>query len=773
MADRIKLFLFCLGFSSLFFVSLNAQNLQTYIVQLHPHGASKSSFTSKHRWHLSFLDNLVSSPSSSRLLYSYRSAMEGFAARLSKLELQILQQSPDVIAVRPDTRLEIHTTYSYKFLGLSPTRNNGAWIKSGFGRGSIVGVLDTGIWPESPSFDDHGMPPVPKKWKGICQKGQNFDSSNCNRKLIGARFFTKGHTVASMSSTNSTVIEYASPRDAHGHGTHTASTAAGTPVPMASVLGNGAGEARGMAPGAHIAVYKVCWFNGCYSSDILAAMDLAIRDGVDVLSLSLGGFPIPLYDDTIAIGSFRAVEHGISVVCAAGNNGPIESSVANEAPWIATVGASTLDRRFPAIVQLGNGKFIYGESIYPGKHDPKAQKKLELIYLTGGERGSEFCQEGSLPKAKVRGKIVVCDRGVNGRAEKGEVVKRAGGAGMILANTAINLEEDSVDAHVLPATLIGFDEAVQLKDYINSTRFPTARIIFGGTVYGGGKSRAPAVAQFSSRGPSFTDPSILKPDVIAPGVNIIAAWPQNLGPTGLPEDTRRVNFTIMSGTSMACPHVSGLTALIHSAYPKWSPAAIRSALMTTADVTDHLGKPIMDGDKPAGLFAIGAGHVNPERAINPGLIYDIKPSDYIIHLCSLGYTRSEVFSITHRNVSCRDILKKNRGVTLNYPSMSIIFRPGMTRKIITRRVTNVGDPNSVYTVQVMAPEGVKVRVKPRQLTFKQTNQSLSYRVWFMSSKRTGKEKTVMNFSQGSLTWINKRERSYRVRSPISVIWRSK
>lgn len=695
--------------------------------------------------------------------------MEGFAARLSNLEVEGLKMSPEVIAIRPDRRLEIHTTYSYKFLGLSPNTRNGAWFKSGFGRGSIVGVLDTGIWPESPSFDDHGMPPVPQEWKGICQQGQNFNSSNCNRKLIGARFFTKGHNVASMSSSTDSPIEYASPRDAQGHGTHTASTAAGIPVPMVSVLGNGAGEARGMAPGAHVAVYKVCWFNGCYSSDILAAMDLAIRDGVDVLSLSLGGFPIPLYDDTIAIGSFRAVEHGIMVVCAAGNNGPIQSSVANEAPWITTVGASTLDRKFPAIVQLGNRKFLYGESIYPGKNDPKAERKLQLIYLTGGQRGSEFCLEGSLPKEKVHGKVVVCDRGVNGRAEKGQVVKKAGGAAMILANTALNLEEDSVDAHVLPATLVGFDEAVQLKSYINSTRNPTARIIFGGTVFG--KSRAPAVAQFSSRGPSFTDPSILKPDMVAPGVNIIAAWPQNLGPSGLPEDTRRVNFTIMSGTSMACPHVSGLAALIHSAYPKWSPAAIRSALMTTAEVTDHFGKPIMDGDQPAGLFAIGAGHVNPERAINPGLIYDIQPIDYIIHLCTIGYTKSEIFSITHRNISCHDILQKNRGVTLNYPSISVTFRPRMLRKIIKRRVTNVGSPGSVYSVEVMAPKGVKVRVKPRQLIFKKKNQSLSYRVWLMSSKRIGKERS---FAQGSLTWINKREGSYsRVRSPISVTWASK
>uniref|UniRef100_A0A166JE36 PA domain-containing protein n=1 Tax=Daucus carota subsp. sativus TaxID=79200 RepID=A0A166JE36_DAUCS len=149
--------------------------------------------------------------------------------------------------------------------------------------------------------------------------------------------------------------------------------------------------------------------------------------------------------------------------------------------------------------------------------------------------------------------MVVCDRGINGRAEKGQVVKEAGGAAMILANTEINYDEDSVDVHVLPATLIGFTESVQLKKYISSTRKPRAKIIFGGTSIG--KSRAPAVAQFSSRGPSFMDPSILKPDMIAPGVNIISAWPQNLGPAGIPEDSRRVNFTIMSGTSMACPHV--------------------------------------------------------------------------------------------------------------------------------------------------------------------------------------------------------------------------
>ncbi|XP_050205867.1 subtilisin-like protease SBT1.2 [Mercurialis annua] len=764
----------CFFFSVLFvgFVFLDANaSLQTYIVQLHPHGETSASFSSKFHWHLSFLEQTVSSEEdfSCRLLYSYRSAMEGFAAQLSESEVELLQRMPDVIAIRPDMTFQLQTTYSYKFLGLNPANDQDSWYKSGFGRGAIIGVLDTGVWPESPSFDDRGMPQVPKKWRGICQEGQEFNSSNCNKKLIGARFFTKGHRVASTRTSTDIYQEYVSPRDSHGHGTHTSSTAGGASVPMASVLGIGAGIARGMAPGAHIAVYKVCWINGCYSSDILAAMDLAIRDGVDVLSLSLGGFPLPLFADSIAIGSFRAIEHGISVVCAAGNNGPLQNSVANEAPWIATIGASTLDRKFPAIVRLGNGKFLYGESMYPGNRLSNTERELELVYVTGGDTGSEFCFRGSLPKEKVRGKMVVCDRGVNGRAEKGQAVKEAGGAAMILTNTEINLEEDSVDVHVLPATLIGYAEALRLKTYINTTSKPKAQIIFGGTVIG--KSKAPAIAQFSGRGPSLTNPSILKPDVIAPGVNIIAAWPQNLGPTGLPDDPRRVNFTVMSGTSMACPHVSGIAALIRSSHPRWTPAAVKSAIMTTAEVTDHSGQPIMDGNKPAGLFAIGSGHVNPERAINPGLIYDIRPDEYVTHLCTLGYTKSEIFTITHRNVSCRELLHMNKGFSLNYPSISVMFKHGMTTKTIKRRVTNVGSANSIYSVEVTAPEGVRVRVKPQRLVFKHSNHSLSYKVWFISKKTTRKDK--ISYTQGHLTWVLNQNHFHRVRSPISVTWKYK
>lgn len=724
---------------------------------------STPSFNTRLQCHLSILQRslLTDEDPSSRLLYSYHSAINGFAASLSEDELKILQGTSGVLAVRPDRRLQIHTTYSYKFLGLGFARN-GAWVQSDFGKGTIIGILDTGVWPESPSFGDHRMPPVPKKWRGICQAGQDFNASLCNRKLIGARFYHKGHLVS--STTPSSPTEYVSPRDASGHGTHTSSTAAGISVHGASVLGNGAGEARGMAPGAHIAMYKVCWFNGCYSSDILAGMDDAIRDGVDIISVSLGGFPLPLFEDSIAIGGFRATEKGILVICAAGNNGPIPNSVANEAPWITTVGASTLNRRFPAIVCAGNGQMLYGQSMYPGNQFSDAGRELELVY--GGSRGAEFCLNGTLSKAKIGGKIVVCDRGTTGRVLKGEVVKESGGAAMILANTEINLEEDSADVHVLPATQIGYAEAIRLKRYMRSTRRPMARIEFGGTVIS--KSRAPEVALFSSRGPSLTNPSILKPDIIAPGVNIIAAWPQNLGPTGLPEDNRRVDFNVLSGTSMACPHVSGIASLIRAVHPQWSPAAIRSAIMTTADTIDHLGKPIMDGLKPAGVFAIGAGHVNPSRVLDPGLVYDIKADEYVAHLCTLGYTRSEIFIIAHRRVNCHETLLKNRDFSLNYPSISVIFKHEMMRKMIKRRLTNVGPPNSTYSVEVVAPQGVKVIVRPMSLTFSHLYQSKDYRVWFTTSKKVAKER--MDYAQGHLTWVHDHQIHYKVRSPISVTW---
>ncbi|KAM3231135.1 hypothetical protein ACQJBY_061348 [Aegilops geniculata] len=765
--------------------AVQEEALQTYIVQLHPREASGrgEATSSEHDWHLAFLAKSVPSSEeqddkrqqqpSSRLLYSYHTVFDGFAARLTVGEAAALRSLQGVASVREDRRVELHTTYSYRFLGLNvcPT---GAWARARYGRGVVVGVLDTGVWPESPSFDDRGMPPVPDRWRGVCETGERFNATNCNRKLVGARFYSKGHRAnypTNPSDAAARTREYASPRDAHGHGTHTASTAAGSAVAGASVLGAGAGEARGVAPGAHVAAYKVCWFNGCFSSDILAGMDDAVRDGVDVLSLSLGGFPIPLFEDSIAIGSFRATVRGVSVVSAAGNNGPEPSSVANEAPWMLTVGAATLDRRFPAYVRLGNGRVLYGESMYPGKVGLKnGGKALELFYAAGGSREAMYCMKGSLSAADVAGKMVVCDRGITGRADKGQAVKEAGGAAMVLANSEINRQEDSIDVHVLPATLVGYQEAVELKNYISSTPRPVARIAFGGTRIG--RARAPAVALFSARGPSVTSPSVLKPDVIAPGVNIIAAWPGSVGPSGLDGDARRSNFTVLSGTSMACPHVSGIAALVRSAHPSWSPAMVRSAIMTTADVTDRQGKPITDGDggDRADAFAMGAGHVNPALAVDPGLVYDIEPADYVTHLCTLGYTKREVFKITHSAVNCSELLHENPGFTLNYPSIAVAFKDGggETSTVLRRTVTNVGAPNSTYTARVGAPPGVKVTVAPTTLAFAEFGEKKSFQVWVDASGAAGKD-----IAEGYLVWKQRgagQGRRRTVRSPIAVTW---
>lgn len=150
-----------------------------------------------------------------------------------------------------------------------------------------------------------------------------------------------------------------SARDFEGHGTHTLSTAGGNFVRGASVLGVGMGTAKGGSPRARVAAYKVCWTpineSECFDADILAAYDSAIHDGVDVLSVSLGGNPGDYFDDGLSIGAFHAVKHGIAVICSAGNSGPTPGTVSNVSPWMLTVAASAMDREFQAFVELRNG----------------------------------------------------------------------------------------------------------------------------------------------------------------------------------------------------------------------------------------------------------------------------------------------------------------------------------------------------------------------------------------------------------------------------------
>ncbi|ERN11298.1 subtilisin-like protease SBT1.8 [Amborella trichopoda] len=753
-------------FLSLSSLSLSSSSpLRVYIVRM-----SKAHmppvFTTHDHWYASELQTTIDADANadSRLLYTYDSAFHGYAALLSPYEAEKLRSYDSVLAVYEEYVYELHTTRSPAFLGLGGY--DAPVDMASLDQASedvVIGVLDTGVWPESPSFSDAGMAVVPPKWQGACESGPDFPASACNRKLIGARSFSRGYLAAEgLGGSSNSSMESASPRDRDGHGTHTASTAAGAAVPGASLFGYARGTARGMAQRARVAVYKVCWSSGCFSSDILAGMDRAVTDGVDVLSLSLGGGAAPYYRDAIAIGAFSAAEKGVFVSCSAGNAGPDASTLANVAPWIATIGAGTLDRDFPAYVLLDNNQRFTGVSLYSGRG--LKGKRLSIVYgQSSGLNSSNLCLAGTLDPKLVRGKIVLCDRGINARVEKGEVVRSAGGAGMILANTAANGEELVADSHQLPAVAVGKKAGDEIRAYVRGkSGIARATLAIRGTVLGVRPS--PVVAAFSSRGPNMVTPQVLKPDVVGPGVNILAGWTGAAGPSGLAKDKRRTKFNIISGTSMSCPHISGVAALLKAAHPDWSPAAIKSALMTTAYTRDTTGSPLRDA-ATGGLstpLAHGSGHVDPQNALDPGLIYDLSTSDYLDFLCSLNYSDTQVRIVSkHSNFSCPRDKVLDTG-NLNYPSFSVIFRGYEKVVRYSRVLTNVGEPSSVYTVSVSAPEGVGITVKPQRLVFKGVGNKQGYTVEFASKIKTS---GPMDF--GWILWSNQK---HKVRSPIAFSW---
>ena len=745
----------------LFLISFVEAQKETYIIHMDRTDMPRA-FDDHFQWYDS---SLKSVSDSAQMLYSYNTVVHGFSTRLTVEEAKLIEKQEGILAVIPEVKYELHTTRTPEFLGLG--KSVSFFPESEKVGGVIVGVLDTGVWPELESFNDAGLGPVPPSWKGECEVGKNFNSSNCNRKLIGARYFSRGYEAAFGAIDESQ--ESKSPRDDDGHGTHTSTTAAGSPATGASLFGFAAGTARGMAAEARVATYKVCWLGGCFGSDILAAIDKAVEDGVDVLSLSLGGSSPDYYRDNVAIGAFSAAAQGVFVSCSAGNSGPSSGSLSNVAPWITTVGAGTLDRDFPTYVTLGNGKKFIGESLYSGK--PLSESLIPIVYASEASNSSSgsLCLTSTLNPAKVAGKIVVCDRGGNSRIQKGVVVKDAGGVGMILANTDTYGEEQLADAHLLPTAAVGQKAGDAIKNYISSDANPTATISSSTTRLG--VKPSPVVAAFSSRGPNFLTPQILKPDLIAPGVNILAGWIGGATPAGSDSDKPHVPFNIISGTSMSCPHISGLAALLKAAHPDWSPAAIRSALMTTAYSTYKNGEAIQDISKglPSTPFGIGAGHVNPMAALDPGLVYDTTTNDYFAFLCALNYTSLEIKVITKKDFTCSG--NKYRLEDLNYPSFAVpLETPSIrgdenaapTTIKYTRTLTNKGTPSTYKATVTSKSPSVKIVVEPQTLSFAEANEQKSYTVTFIASPMpSGTE------SFARLEWSDGK---HIVGSPIAFTW---
>ncbi|KAK8615278.1 hypothetical protein V6N13_069055 [Hibiscus sabdariffa] len=666
--------------------------------------------------HFSLLQALFKHSSAENyLIRSYKRSFNGFAAKLTNEEAKKLASFKGVVSVFPNEVYHLQTTRSWDFMGFNQTVKRNPTAESNV----VIGVLDSGIWPESDSFSDEGFGPPPKKWKGSCKGGQNF---TCNNKLIGARDYTGD-----------------SARDKQGHGSHTASTAAGNHIVNASFYGLAEGTARGGVPSARIAAYKVCSADGCTSESILAGFDDAIADGVDILTVSLGpGASSEFYTDPVAIGAFHAAEKGILVLQSAGNTGPSEQTVTSVAPWILTVAASTTDRFFIDRVVLGNGKTLTGLSVNSFSLNGT---KVPLVY---GLQASTGCDEISarsclidcLNRTLVKNKIIVCDE-MDG-------LKEAHDAGALGSVTQTSFQNISFVVP-LPASALRADGFDSLQSYLKSTKKPVAEILKSETIE---DSLAPVVAEFSSRGPN------LIPDISAPGVNILAAFSPVAVPSSTATDERRVKYNILSGTSMSCPHVAGVAAYVKTFHPDWSPSAIKSALITTASLMDP-------SKNPNAEFGYGSGHVNPIKAINPGLVYDNAEGDNIRFLCSIGYSEDDIRTISGTNSSCPENSRKTLPRDFNYPTLSALVKAdGSFTVNFQRTVTNVGVATSTYNATISSSPKLEVKVIPQVLSFKTLKEKKSYNLTVK-----GKALAEMTMASASLTWS---DGIHTVRSPIVI-----
>jgi len=729
------------------------------------------------------------------LIYRYKFGLNGFAARMHPSQAHKLESLPEVLHVWEDEIRPLATNYSLEFLGLFD-RNSG--LRSDLdGEDVIIGVIDSGIAPEHPALEDTraaDMPSAcqgdwsentllgrwlcrrykkrddvimfepPVDWNGACIVGEQFEETDCNNKLIGARWFVEGAQAGGPIDAG----EILSARDVDGHGTHTATTAAGNKV-KASIFGSFIDRVEGVAPRARIAVYKACWLRpgdqraSCNTSDLANAIDAAVADGVDIINYSVGSslLRVTAPDDLALMAATKA---GVLAVVSAGNEGPNPGTIGSPAggPWVITTAASSRDGESSVeAMQVKTPPSIAGK--YAVKEANFTPALLEVGPIDGdlvlvdddddslddGGPGttSDAC-EPLTNGSDVSGKIALIQRG---GCDFDTKIAHAADAGAIAA-VVYNIAGDPIVMNGssglsdIPALMIGQADGNLILAEIDAGN--VVSVLLDKALLITESESGNRMATFSARGPGPAN-DILKPDLTAPGVNILAGFTPD-AVNALPGE----NFAYLSGTSMSAPHVTGVAALLLQAHPGWSPAAIKSALMTTTrqDVTGE------DGETGATPFDFGAGHIVPNDAVNPGLVYDTSNDEYDAFACgtdspAVAEERCDELAAAGLSFAAAD---------LNQPSIAISRLAN--ERTITRRVTNVGEESATYTANVVPPAGIGVAVSPQTISLP-PGASATFDVTL--SMQSG---PLDRWRFGSLTWENNERSVYSTLAvrPISV-----